>query len=160
MFFDGMRRAYAEADRTPPPLPSVPFSRQSRRHYNGMLLHTCSDLFPDIPVGAALFELGRRIYPDFAKTMLGKAIFSVAGKNFVKMVRLAPRAYSAVNERGTVNVHRADEGSVLVEFEDLWDFPPFTCGVWRGGMDVCSLAPTSFELQEHRPGFFDLHIQW
>ena len=160
MFYDLIRRAYERHDVPAPDFPRIPFSKAERRTYNAALLQTCEALSPDVPLGLALFELGRDLYPHFASTMVGKAIFSVAGRDYPSMVRLAPRAYSVCNGYGTIEVLEAKPGRALVRFDDVWDPLPFTCGIWQGGLDVCELEAETFELDVRSPVSYDLRISY
>ncbi len=129
-----------------PDFPRIPFAKVERRAYNAALFQACETLSPDVPLSSALFELGRDLYPHFASTMLGKAIFSVAGRDYPAMARLAPRAYSICNGHGTFEVVRAQHGLVHVSFHDVWDPLPFTSGIWHGGLDVCGIDPEAFDV--------------
>ncbi|MCR9159221.1 MAG: DUF2378 family protein [Nannocystaceae bacterium] len=160
MFYDLIRRAYERKDVPAPDFPRIPFAKAERRAYNAALLQACEALSPDAPLGLALFELGRDLYPHFASTMVGKAIFSVAGRDFPAVARLAPRAYSVCNRYGTIDVVTAEPGLALVRFEDVWDPLPFTCGIWQGGLDVCGLEAKTFELDVRTAVSYDLRITW
>lgn len=160
MFYDLIRRAYERRDVPAPDFPRIPFSKVERRAYNAALLQACTALSADAPLGVALFELGRDLYPHFANTMVGKAIFSVAGHDYPAMVRLAPRGYSVCNGYGTIEVLEANPGRVLVRFEDVWDPLPFTCGIWQGGLDVCKIEAKTFELDTRGPVSYDLRITY
>ncbi len=158
MFYDLIRRAYARAGILPPDFPKLPFAKVERRAYNAALLSACEELSPDVPLASALFELGRNLYPHFATTMIGKAIFSVAGRDYPSIARLAPRAYSVCNGRGRLEVIRAQPGLVHVSFDDVWDPLPFTCGIWRGGLDVCGIEPQAFDVDRRDPVRYALRI--
>ncbi len=158
LFFDNLRRAYDRERVQCPDFPRVPFAQVERSAYNQAMLDACAKLWPDRPLATSLFEIGRGVYPHFASTMVGKAIFSVAGLDYVKMATLSPRAYSVANERGTVELLQAEHGFVHVRFSDLWDFPPYACGVWHGGLDVCGHTLASLELDDLAPGTFELRI--
>lgn len=160
MFYDLIRRAYERRDVPAPDFPRIPFSKAERRTYNAALIQSCEVLFPEIPLGLALFDLGRDLYPHFASTMVGKAIFSVAGRDFPSIVRLAPRAYTVCNGYGTIEVLEASPGKVVARFEDVWDPLPFTCGIWQGGLDVCDLEAKTFELDVRGPVSYDLRITY
>ncbi|MEM6295846.1 MAG: DUF2378 family protein [Myxococcota bacterium] len=160
LFYDNLRRAY-DGQRVPcPDFPRVPFAQVERHAFNQAMLDACATLWPDRGLAASLFEIGRGVYPHFASTMVGKAIFSVAGRDYVKMATLSPRAYSVANERGTVEVLRADPGHVHARFTDLWDFPPYVCGVWHGGLDVCEHALDALEIDQQAHGTFELRVRY
>lgn len=158
MFYDLISRAYARAGKSAPDFPKIPFAKVERRAYNAALFQACEELSPDTPLASALFELGRDLYPHFATTMIGKAIFSVAGRDYPAMARLAPRAYSICNGRGVLDILRAQPGLVHVSFDDVWDPLPFTCGIWRGGLDVCGIEPEAFDLEQLSPVRYQLRI--
>ena len=100
-------------------------------------------MFPDQPLRLALRMLGHQVYPNFAKTMIGSAIFSVAGRDFARVVKLAARAYGVSISPGSIRVQFVGERHVQVELRDLWAFPDcFQIGVWEGGMHVCRARGT------------------
>ncbi|MBV1858992.1 MAG: DUF2378 family protein [Nannocystaceae bacterium] len=158
MFYDLIRRAYDRTGQAAPDFPQIPFAKVERRAYNAALFQACEDLSPEVPLASALFELGRGLYPHFASTMVGKAIFSVAGRDCPAMARLAPRAYAVCNGHGTLEVLHAQPGLVHVSFDDVWDPLPFTCGIWRGGLDVCGIEPAEFEIDRLSPVRYELRI--
>lgn len=158
MFYDLISRAYGQAQQSAPDFPKIPFAKVERRAYNAALLQACEELSPDVPLATALFELGRDLYPHFASTMIGKAIFSVAGHDYPAMARLAPRAYSICNGHGTLEIIRAQPGLVHASFDDVWDPLPFTCGIWHGGLDVCDIEPEAFEINRESPVRYQLRI--
>ena len=160
MFYELIRRAYDRAGTPAPDFPGVPFAKVERRAYNAALFQACEELFPQMPLASALFELGRDLYPHFASTMIGKAIFSVAGRDYPAMARLAPRAYSICNGHGTIDIIRAQPGLVHVSFDDVWDPLPFACGIWRGGLDVCGLEPEAFDVDRLDPVRYRLRISY
>ncbi len=158
MFYGLISRAYQRVGKSAPDFPTVPFAKVERRAYNAALIQACADLSPGVPLASALFELGRGLYPHFTGTMIGKAIFSVAGRDCPSMARLAPRAYSICNGHGTLELVRVQPGLVHVSFDDVWDPLPFTCGIWRGGLDVCEIEPEAFELERLGPSRYQLRI--
>lgn len=156
MSYDLLRRAYRLAGRESPDFPTLPFAKVPRRPYNQAMVRAAEDLFPDSTLAAGLSELGRGMYPHFASTMIGKAIFSIAGKDLPTIGRLAPRAYAVSNERGTVEAVHTRAGLVHARYIDVWDPIPFTCGIWLGGLELCSIPAESLEIDIRGPVDYDI----
>lgn len=158
MSYDVIRRAYEQAGREPPDFPKLPFAKVRRLDYNQAMVRAAEELFPGSSLAAALSELGRGMYPHFSNTMVGKAIFSVAGRDLPTIARFAPRAYAVSNERGTVETVHARRGLVHARYVDVWDPIPFTCGIWFGGLEVCSIDPECLEIEVRGPVDYDIRV--
>ncbi|MCR9164012.1 MAG: DUF2378 family protein [Nannocystaceae bacterium] len=158
MSFDLLRRAYERAGREAPDFPKLPFAKVPRRTYNEAMLRAAEELFPTTTMAAALAALGRGMYPHFAGSMIGKAIFSVAGHHLPAIGRLAPRAYAVSNGRGSVDALHAREGLVHLRYTDVWDPIPFTCGVWLGGLELCSIDTDLLEIEVRGPVDYDVRV--
>ncbi|GEM_PF-1711082 len=160
MFAHMIRDAYRNADLEAPPVPPVPFAMFDRRAYLLLQLEAAAAIYPGVSTGTALFELGRRVYPEFSKTMIGRAIFALAGRSFTRIADASPRAYEASVSRGEAIVRRRRPGFVHIEMRDVWDFAPFACGIWQGAMDVCNVHPTQFEVWTPSPDRLELKFTW
>lgn len=160
LFYAPMLAAYRDAGIEPPPLPRPTFAMVPRRRFNEDLLTTCRALWPNRPLAGSLFEIGSGLYPRFASTMIGMAIFAVAGREYVKMATLAPRAYRLSSDHGRVELIEAVPASVHARFEDLWDFPPFAAGVWSGAVRAAGAHADSLMLDIRRPGSFELRFRF
>jgi len=160
MFFHTIRDAYRNAGLKPPEVPALPFAMGDRRRYLDLQLEATRMIYPGMATGRALYHLGRRVYPDFSQTMIGKAIFALAGRSFTRIAQAGPRAYDASVSRGKAIVHDARDGFIHIEMRDVWDFPPFACGIWQGAMDVCDVQPTSYEHCIPGPGHHHLKVAW
>lgn len=156
MSYDLIRRAYERAGRVSPDFPTLPFAKVPRLAYNQAMVRAAEELFPNATLAAGLAKLGRGMYPHFASTMIGKAIFSIAGRDLPTIGRLAPRAYAVSNERGTVETIHARAGLVHSRYADVWDPVPFTCGIWLGGLELCSIPPEALEIEVRGPVDYDV----
>ena len=160
MFYDFIGDAYVDAG-LPRPFDKLhAFSFEKRRPYLEYQLQAARDLYPSNALGRGLYQLGRRVYPSFAQTMIGKAIFALAGRRFERVVSAGPRAYAASLSEGELVCHTVKEGHVHVALLGIYDFTPFTCGVWQGAMDVCEVKPTRFDIKV-APNFdVEFLIEW
>src|SRR5690349_5120996 len=70
----------------------VAFKNYPMREYVEILGHVCEASLQLQPA-ECLRRLGWTMYPKYANTITGTAIFAVAGKNFARVIELAPTAY-------------------------------------------------------------------
>lgn len=97
-------------------------------------------LYPEEPPRRALYLLGLQTYPNFASTMVGKAVFAIAGRSFRRVVEVAPRAYDASIKPGGVDVLELRDGYARVGLRGAWGFPDcLQLGIWAGAMQVCGV---------------------
>lgn len=116
--------------------------------------------FPGLPAAEAVRQLGRRVYPNYAKTLTGTALFSIAGHNFRRVVELCPRAYEIGMTPGKVTITSITDNEAFVELRGLWNLPEFhQVGVWEGGMDVCGVIG-NIETHVIDFGSVDFHVTW
>ncbi len=160
LFFDVIETTYARAGKASPALPALPFQLYDRRRYLELMLQAVEECFPDHSNAAGLFEIGKLVYPEFANTMIGRAIFSVAGRDFLRMVQLASRAYAVANNRGTVKLIEVREGLVHASFDDVWDFPAHSLGIWCGAMQVSGLTPRFIEYRVGSLSYHEIRLSW
>ena len=92
---------------------------------------------------------GRR-QPAGSNESPGRAIFSMAGRDFARIASLASRAY-AVNVRpGRVNAEFTDEKHLVIRMRELYTFPDcYQLGVWEGAMQLCGESGT-FRVRPYR----------
>lgn len=117
-------------------------------------------LHPELPIRDAMRQLGRHVYPNFVATMVGKAIFSVAGRDFGRVAALAGRAYAVSVSPGEVRSEPCGPNHVRVILRDLWPFPDaYQIGVWEGAMQVCGVKG-EIRVRALSPCDVDYDIRW
>lgn len=118
----------------------VAFARYPVREYNRVALDAAKRLYPELPLREGLYRLGRSAYPGFKATLAGTAIFAFAGDDFLKVARLAHKAYQVALDRGKVEVRELGERHLEVRLREIWNFADcLQVGVWAGAMDICNV---------------------
>jgi uncharacterized protein (TIGR02265 family) len=158
--FDVVRPAFVGARAADIKLPSIPFQFYPQRDYLEALRAGALARYANRSLSVALFELGRSVYPTFAHNLIGRAIFAIGGRDYARVSSLAPRAYAAGSALARVTMRECRTGLVHAELRGAWDFVPYTCGVWRGAMDVCCVEPRRFDIRTHSLDHIELRIQW
>ena len=102
----------------------------------------------DRSLNDGFFKAGRFVYPDFARTLVGKSIFAIANNNFLDVVRLAPRGYAAANKYGKAEVSVPYDNCVQLSLENVWDPMPFSAGICQGVLDLFHIDPIKFEVEQ------------
>lgn len=161
MFFQEIFDAAERAGRPfEAPPRRIPWRHYPTREYMRVIADGAARVHPDLPLGEAMFQVAKQVYPNFADTMVGKAIFAIAGREFVRVAQLAPRAYDASLDGGRVEVRTAEPGYVHVHMADLRPFPElFQPGVWAGAMQVCGVEGELF-VKKHDDANVELEILW
>lgn len=114
------------------------FGRYPMREYMQLIVEASTAASPSAPLREAMRALGRRTYPRFAATMIGSAIFSIAGRDFEKVAGLAGRAYGVSVSPGEVKATTLKPGHTRVQLRQIWPFPDaFQIGVWEGALMAC-----------------------
>jgi uncharacterized protein (TIGR02265 family) len=138
----------------------VGFKTYSMREYVEVLRWGARTAFPQLPQAEAVRRLGRCIYPNYANTVTGTAIFAVAGRDFKRVVELTPAAYRVSVPSSQINVRMLEDRHAIVELRDLWNLPDFhQVGIWEGAMQVCRAVG---RIQVKVLGFdaVDFEIRW
>lgn len=138
----------------------IAFKSYPLRDYVSLLARGSKLAFPHLPAAEAVRRLGRSIYPGYAKSLSGSAVFAMAGRNFRRMIEVAPRAYEIGMTPVSMKVTAITDHSATVELRDLWNVPEFhQVGVWEGAMEVCGVKGT-IETCVHGPGSVDFQVRW
>lgn len=160
MFFHNIVDALKRSGHPPPSERYIAFKHYGLEGYWALMREAARVLFPTEPESFGVFELAKVVYPNFATSILGRAIFAVAGKDFGRIVSVAPRAYAASNSRGHFDIKHLDDHSCVVRLHDHWDPVPFSAGIWQGALDVCEVQATRFHIEVHGPGDITLDVAW
>jgi uncharacterized protein (TIGR02265 family) len=85
-------------------------------------------------------RLGWRVYPNYAKTITGTAIFSVAGHDFHRIIELAPTAYRISLQPSEIRIRKLEPQYAEIELRKLYNVPEFhQVGIWEGAMQTCGV---------------------
>jgi uncharacterized protein (TIGR02265 family) len=105
------------------------------RDYMRLLVSAAKAIHPREPLRNGLRRMGHLAYPAFATTLIGRAIFGVAGHDFGTILSLASRAYSVSGKPVSVTlVERAATRGIL-ELRETWNFPDsYQVGVFEGAL--------------------------
>ena len=160
MFFDNVDNALKRAGLPTMKTRYIAFKRYPLRTYHAELMAAARAIYPNEPVSYGFYEVAHGVYPTFAASMVGRAIFAVAGRDFKKIVKLAPRGYAASNTHGTFSVVELEGDRCVCALDDIWDPPSFTAGIFQGALEVCGLRAEVFEVDVERPGTLTVSLQW
>ncbi|HEX4478874.1 MAG TPA: DUF2378 family protein [Polyangiaceae bacterium] len=138
----------------------VPFSMYPARDYMRLLLKTARAKFPNKVPACALLELGLRVYPLFASSIAGTAIFAVVNVDFKRLCEVAPRGYSVTLKPGSAKAAQISDAEATIHLRDVWIFPEiFHAGVWLGAMEATKVKG-SIDVTRHSLSDVDLHLRW
>lgn len=136
------------------------FVRYPLREYMQLALVAARELHPDEPLRAALRQIGRAVYPAFAATMAGSAIFAFGGNDFGKVAALAEKAYSISVTPGRVSLRKLGARHLVAELRDVFAFLDcLQIGIWEGAMIACHTEGT-INLRMLSSSDGDLEMHW
>jgi uncharacterized protein (TIGR02265 family) len=119
----------------------VAFKTYSIRDYVEILRWGARLAVPHLPAAEAVRRFGSRVYPNYARTVTGTAIFAMAGRDFGRVVELTPTAYKVSVPPARIHVRELEPQHAIVELRDLWNLPEFHhVGIWEGAMRVCNVV--------------------
>lgn len=137
----------------------VAFKSYPMREYVEILAHAC-EATSNVTPGECLRRLGWTVYPNYANTITGTAIFAVAGKNFARVVELAGAAYRVTLPPASVHVVSMEKRHAVVQLREVWNLPEFHhVGIWEGAMRVCDTEGV-IKIDGVAPGQVDFDVQW
>ena len=117
----------------------VAFKTYPMREYIDLLRWGAQLVYPHLPAAEAVRRFGHKVYPNYAATVTGTAIFAIAGQSFARVVELTPAAYRVTVPNSRINVRELQPGHAVVELRGLWNLPEFhQVGIWEGAMQVCN----------------------
>ncbi len=117
----------------------IPFKSYPIREYNELVDECAAQAFPTLEPRDARRLIGQFIYPAFAQTLVGTAIFAVAGHDLQRVIEVAPRAYAVSIDPGRVSVV-ASAGHALVQLREIWTYvDSLHCGIFEGAIQRCGV---------------------
>jgi len=138
----------------------IAFKNYPLREYVQLLALACGDKNSRLPAAQRVRQMGRSVYPNYAKTITGTAIFAAAGRNYRRVLELCPAAYRVAVEHSQVTIRSIAEGRALVELRELWNLPDLhQVGIFEGAMQVCG-ARGKILVRQIDYGAADLEITW
>ena len=130
------------------------------KEYMELLLETAELVHPGVPIREALRRLGRPAYPTLADTMIGRAIFALAGDSFHRILAVASKAYAVSVKPGKVDLVSSGDNWARMELRTIWAFPDcYQVGVFEGGMEVLGLYGT-IQVRTQSLCDVDFHLEW
>jgi uncharacterized protein (TIGR02265 family) len=136
------------------------FGKYPMREYLALLGESSAILHPGVPQREALRRLGNTVYDEFLSTMVGRAIFSIAGKSFERVTVVAPRAYEACYEPVRVETRVMGPNFVRVTMSPMFVFADtFHVGVWEGAARLYGHEP-DVRIKKKFPGYVDYEVRW
>jgi uncharacterized protein (TIGR02265 family) len=137
----------------------VAFKSYPMREYVEILAQAC-DASPKISPAECIRRLGWTVYPNYAATITGTAIFAVAGKNYARVVELASTAYRITLPPASVHVVSMEKRHAVVQLREVWNLPEFHhVGIWEGAMRVCD-TEGAIKVDAIAPGQVDFDVSW
>lgn len=138
----------------------VAFKNYPMREYIELLALSCSATSSRVSPAERVRRLGWKVYPNYATTLTGMAIFAVAGHDFRRVVELCPMAYRVASEEAKVTIRTLEEGHAVVELRNLWNLPDFhQVGIFEGAMRVCDVRGT-VRVSTFSFGDVDFDVSW
>lgn len=161
MFFDfAVDRAKRVTGRSIASESRVAFLQYSMRDYMRLLVACAREAFPLAPPREQLRRMGAFLYDDFLETMVGRAIFSVAGKRFDRIGVLAPKAYSASYSPCVLHTSIVEANTVHIRFDPMHVFmDTFHYGAWEGAARFSGKEAT-IRVHRSRPGYGEFEIKY
>lgn len=139
----------------------VPFKDYPLRDYMGLLMEGARLLHPDKSPREGLRHLGKDVYPTLAKSTVGRVIFSIAGKNWLPALKLAPRAYGISLSPAKVTLCDVRDNSARLELRDVWNFgDTYQVGVFEGAMQTFGVEGSVRARRLKRRCDVDLLMEW
>ncbi|HKU41258.1 MAG TPA: DUF2378 family protein [Polyangiales bacterium] len=137
----------------------IAFKTYPMRDYIELLQLCCANT-PGVANAECVRRLGRRVYPTYADTVTGTAIFAVAGSSYQRVLELCPAAYRIAIDPGTITVKTISDTHAEIELRDVYNIPDFhQVGIFEGAMEVCR-ARGSIRVRQHDLGSVDFDIRW
>lgn len=141
--------------------PYVAFSTYPMREYVALLASLCTRSRPGLSSAECVRRLGRTLYPNYAKTITGTAIFAVAGGNFRRVLELCPAAYRIATPTATVAIDECSAGTARVSMRGMYALADtHQVGIFEGAMEACGVEGTVLVQRHDDPGDTDFELSW
>jgi len=118
----------------------IPFKSYPVSDYCALVDEVATYSLPHLTMAEARRQIGLHIYPAFAETMVGTALFAVAGHDFQRVLTLGSRAYEVSVDPCMVEVSQPRPGQAFVRLRDIWSYvDTLHLGIWQGAMKRCGV---------------------
>jgi len=139
----------------------VSFKDYPLRQFMELMLVAVGTAWPDMPPRAALRRLGQGAYPTLADSVVGRVLFSVAGRSFGTALQLTEKAYKLSLNPGIARLVDLKEKTAVLELRDIWNFADcYQVGVMEGAMVAYKVKGEVRAQKLSRPCDVDLHLRW
>lgn len=130
------------------------------RDYVQLLIDAAPRLHPGLPPREQLRRVGWTLFDDFERTMVGKAIFAVAGRDFRRIVTLASKAYSVSYDPCVLQGHMQSDRVAIVTMDPVYVLPDcYQVGAWEGAARFAGQSAT-IRIDRKGAGRASLEIQF
>jgi len=107
-----------------------------------LLAEVARAVHPKLPFGEALRQIGQRIYPMFAASLVGKVIFSTVGNNPSSVLAAGVKAYNVSASVGQVQILELDDSHGHFYLENMYNFvEQYHVGIFEGSIKVIGYVP-------------------
>ncbi len=139
-----------------------------RSHYFDLVMYPMEEFLKATQIANSIlgytdFELGRTVYPDFKKSVLGKLVFFVGNINTpFKLARIAQMAWRVSVNYGERWVEEEKEGRIVFRMRNDGDRCERLRGILAGAMETigykCEIKETECEKRGGR--FCEFVVEW
>jgi uncharacterized protein (TIGR02265 family) len=138
----------------------IAFGKYPMREYMRLLSRAAEIIHPSVSKREGLRRLGQLVFDDFYETMIGRAIFSVAGRSMERICALAPKAYDVSYGPTQVLTFMRGPKHAQVIHSPMYVFAEtFHVGAWEGAARF-SGTEAVVRVQKTRPGHFEYDVRW
>lgn len=131
------------------------------RQFMQLMLDAIGTAWPTMPPTAGLRRLGQGAYPTLAESVVGRVLFSVAGRNFGTALQLTEKAYKLSLNPGVARLANLTEKTAVLEMRDIWNFADcYQVGVMEGAMVAYRVKGEVRAQKLSRPCDVNLHLRW
>lgn len=137
----------------------VAFGLYPVREYMELILRVAQARADKAPPATAVLRTALGVYELFAKSLIGTAIFAIAG-NFRRVVEGAAKAYTVSLPHSQIEVLELASGAARVRLRNVWPYPDiFQAGIWLGAMEKMG-ANGEIEVTRHSLGEAEFEMRW
>lgn len=139
----------------------VAFNTYPMHDYVALLALICARNKGSLTSAECVRRLGRTLYPSYAKTVTGTAIFAVAGGNFRRVLELCPAAYRVATPTASVSILECAQGHARVAIRGMYALPDLhQVGIFEGAMEACGTAGSVLVQRHDDVGDADYELRW
>jgi uncharacterized protein DUF2378 len=138
----------------------VPFRDYPMREHMQLMARYSAARYPSVTLREGLRRVGWEAFPTLMGSVAGRVLFTFAGKDLGRALRLAPDAYKHSVSPGTVTTRLNGARQVLLEYRNIWNFPEsYQVGAVEGACRSFDQEPRVL-MRVHSDCDLDLLIRW